>query len=353
VVRAFPRIEHPIVQAPLAGGPSTPALTAAVSGAGGLGFLAAGYASPEQLRADIAETRQLTQALFGVNIFALAEAPLDEAALARYAEELEPVAETHGVQLGEPRFDDDAFDSKLDLVCEERVPLVSFTFGCPAQAVIERLHEREIAVWVTVTEAREATLAAELGVDALIVQGVEAGGHRGSFEDVDGVGEISLLALMRLIARASELPLVAAGGIADGAGVAAVLAAGAQAAQIGTAFMCCPEAATAPAHRQALGGVASTALTRAFSGRRARGIVNEFMREHGARAPSAYPHVNHLTAPLRAAAREAGEPDLINLWAGEAHHLAESRPAAELVVRWSADARAAIERLHRDLSAGE
>ena len=193
------------------------------------------------------------------------------------------------------------------------------------------------------TEVDEALLAARAGADALIVQGVEAGGHRGSFEDADGRGEIALLPLLRLLAGASELPLIASGGIADGAAVAAVLAAGARAAQIGTAFMRCPEAATSDPHRDALTRPSPTALTRAFSGRRARGIVNAFMRDHGAHAPAAYPHVHHLTAPLRAAARRAGDAEAINLWAGQAYPLAEARPAGELVSRWSADARVAIE----------
>jgi nitronate monooxygenase len=152
-----------------------------------------------------------------------------------------------------------------------------------------------------------------------------------------------LLPLLRLVARSVELPLVGTGGIADGAGVAAVLAAGAQAAQIGTGFLLCPEAATSAPHAEALGGDARTALTRAFTGRRARGIANRFLREHDAEAPSAYPHVHHLTAPLRAAARAAGDAETINLWAGEACALAEARPAAELVQRWSAEAKAALE----------
>ena len=166
---------------------------------------------------------------------------------------------------------------------------------------------------------------------------------------MDGHGEIALLPLLRLIARASELPLVASGGIADGA----VLAAGARAAQIGTAFMRCPEAATSPPHRDALIRPGLTALTRAFSGRRARGIVNTFMRDHDNHAPPAYPHVNHLTAPLRAAGRRAGDADAINLWAGQAHALAQDRPAGELVRQWSDEARAALERARAALTASE
>jgi nitronate monooxygenase len=328
----------------MAGGPSTPALAGAVSTAGGLGFLAAGYRTADDFLADLTRVRELTRAPVGVNLFAAAEAPVDRERLAAYATSVAPDARRHGVELGEPRFDDDAFAGKLDVVLRERPPIVSFTFGCPAPEVVQQLHERAIAVWVTVTDTDEAELAARTGADALVVQGVEAGGHRGSFEDHDGQGEIALLPLLALVKRTVDLPLVAAGGIADGAAVAAVLAGGGQAAQIGTAFMRCPEAATNQPHRDALAHPRPTALTRAFSGRRARGIVNAFMRDHDADAPPAYPHVHHLTAPLRAAARTAGDADSINLWAGQAHQLAEEVPAGELVRRWSTEARAAIQR---------
>jgi nitronate monooxygenase len=351
MTRTFPQLDHPIVQAPLAGGPSTPELAAAVSAAGGLGFLAAGYKSPEDLAGDITRTREMTPAPVGVNLFALAETPVDHARLAAYAKAIERDARRHNVGLGEPHFDDDSFDAKLEVVCRQRPLVVSFTFGCPAPEVVGRLHEFDIAVWVTVTEVSEALLAAHAGADALVVQGVEAGGHRGGFEDADGRGDLALLPLLRLVARDCELPLIASGGIADGGGVAAVLAAGARAAQIGTAFMRCPEAATTHAHRDALSAPTATAITRAFSGRRARGIVNAFMRDHEDQALPAYPHVNQLTAPLRAAAREAGDADAINLWAGQAHTLAEDLPAGELVRRWSAEARAALEHARVALAA--
>jgi nitronate monooxygenase len=193
---------------------------------------------------------------------------------------------------------------------------------------------------VTVTTPVEARAAAEAGADALVVQGVEAGGHRGSFDD-SSPGDIGLLALLQLVGAQSDLPLVATGGIATGRGVAAVLAAGAAAAQLGSAFMLTPEAATSAAHREVLSGDDPTALTRAFTGRTARGVVNSFMREHEA-APSAYPEVHHLTAPIRAAARERGDADPVNLWAGQAYPLTEAVPAAQLVRQLSEDARTAL-----------
>lgn len=333
----FAELTHPIVQAPMAGGPSTPELAAAVSAAGGLGFIAAGYRSAEQLRDDIEATRALTAEPIGVNLFLVAEGEVDARAVEAYARTLEPLASRCGAPLGAARYDDDQLDAKLEVVRELRVPVVSFTFGCPSPTLVRGLRDQGSAVWVTVTEPDEAVLAAGVGADALICQGIEAGGHRGTFEDIDGRGELGLLSLLRLARAVTDLPLVASGGIADGSGLAAVLAAGAAAAQIGTAFMRCPEAGTSAPHRAALSRPGTTAVTRAFSGRRARGIVNEFMREH-TDAPSAYPQVHHLTAPLRAAARAAGDPDAINLWAGQAYALAQERPAGELVRAWSAEA---------------
>jgi nitronate monooxygenase len=333
----------PIVQAPMAGGPSTPELAGAVSNAGGLGFLATGYRTVADLRADVARTRELTSKPFGINLFLLAEPAVDSDRLAAYAEELAGEAERRGVAAGQPRFDDDELEAKLELVAELEVPVVSFTFGCPTAEQVRALHERGIAVWVTVTEPGEGEQASRAGANALVAQGVEAGGHRGSFADADGHGELSLLPLLRLLADATELPLVASGGIADGAGIAAALAAGARAVQIGTGFMRAREAATSPTHREALTQPRPTAVTRAFTGRRARGIVNGFMRDHSATAPSAYPHVHHLNSPLRAAARKAGDAEGVNLWAGEAHLLAEEQPAGELVRRWNEEARAALE----------
>ena len=175
-----------------------------------------------------------------------------------------------------------------------------------------------------------------------MVQGVEAGGHRGSFDEA-APGEVGLLALLQLVGAASDLPLVASGGVATGRGVAAVLAAGAAAAQLGTAFLLTPEAATSPAHREALGGAGPTALTRAFTGRSARGIENRFMREHEPDAPPGYPELHHLTAPVRAAARERGDADGFHLWAGQAHQLAVELPAGELVRRLADEAREALD----------
>jgi nitronate monooxygenase len=336
------QLQHPIVQAPLAGGPSTTALAVAVSEAGGLGFLAAGYRGVDAVRDEIAELRRLSERPFGVNLFAPGPALGDSAALARYASTLAGEAERYGVDLGEPHHDDDGWAEKLALVADERVPVVSVTFGCPSGAEVDALHSAACALWVTVTTPDEAAIAAEAGADALVVQGVEAGGHRGSFDGREP-GEVGLLALLQLVRAATDLPLVATGGIVTGHGIAAVLAAGASAAQLGTAFMLTPEAATSPAHRAALLERGPTALTRAFTGRSARGIVNRFMREHEPDAPEGYPEVHYLAAPIRAAARERGDADGFNLWAGQAHALTLDVPAGELVRRLADEARGALQ----------
>src|SRR3954447_21184288 len=321
------KLELPIVQAPLAGGPATPELAAAVAGAGGMGFVAAGYRTPDALREAIARTRALTDGPVGVNLFAPTGAPADPDVVRRYAERLAPEAERAGVALGEPRFDDDWFDAKLAIALEAPVPVVSFTFGCPPAETIERVRASGREAWVTVTTAQEARAAADAGADALVVQGVEAGGHRGAFADREDRFDSGLLALLQVVAARVDLPLVAAGGIATGGGVAAVLAAGASAAALGTAFMRCPEAGTSAPHRAALATDRPTGLTRAFSGRLARGIVNRLQAEHSAAAPMAYPEIHHVTTPLRAAARKAGDESVINLWAGQAHELATDAPA--------------------------
>jgi nitronate monooxygenase len=310
-----------------------------VSAASGLGFLAAGYKTAEAVAADVEAVRAVTDAPFGVNVFVPGSQPADAETVARYAATLQDEA----APLGDPRSDDDDWDAKLALLHATRPAVASFTFGCPPTETIAALQQDGIAAWVTVTTPVEARTAEQAGADALVVQGAEAGGHRGSFDDAGAGGMgIGLLPLLQLVAAETELPLIATGGIMSGAGIAAVLAAGAVAAQLGSALLLTPEAGTSAPHRERVASEGETALTRAFSGRTARGIVNRFQREHDADAPSAYPEVHHLTAPLRAAARERGDAEAINLWAGQAHALAQARPAGELVRQLAADARAAL-----------
>jgi nitronate monooxygenase len=320
------RISVPIVQAPLAGGASTPELSAAVAGAGGLGFVAAGYKTADAVRSDIEALRALTDAPFGVNVF-VPGGSADPEEPERYAQRLRD----QGLEPGEPRWEDDFWEAKLELLLGRPPAVVSFTFGCPRPDTIGALREAGVEVWLTVTSPQEAAIAIEAGAAGLVAQGTEAGGHRGAFGP-DTAGELGLLALLALLGGPdSAVPLVASGGIATAPTVAAVLAAGARAAQVGTAFMRCPEAGTAAPHRDALGRPGATRVTRAFTGKPARGIVNRFLAEHDEEAPEAYPELHHLTAPIRAAARERGDPDDLNLWAGQAHELAPELPAAEVV----------------------
>jgi nitronate monooxygenase len=350
------QLSIPIVLAPLAGGPSTPQLTAAVSEAGGFGFLAAGYLTAPALAERLDRTRGLTGAPFGVNVF-VPGSPATPGVAEAYAATLAADASEAGVDLGVPRFDDDDWAAKIDLLVSAPAPVVSFTFGCPDREVIDTLHRAGSEVWVTITTPAEALRAVSLGADTLVLQGSEAGGHRGSFRDdpadagdaSDGFGLLSLLQLVRAVA--SEVPLVAAGGISTGAGVAAVLAAGAAAAQLGTAFMRCPEAGTADVHRQALSGTEPTALTRAFSGRLARGIRNRFLDQHTAVAPAAYPEIHYVTAPLRAAGRASGDPGIVNLWAGQTHQLGAEMPAGQLTRTLADQAAAALRQAAQRLAA--
>jgi nitronate monooxygenase len=324
-------LQVPIVLAPLAGGPSTPALVAAACEADAFGFLASGYLTPPQLEEQLQELRASTGRPFGVNLFTPVAHASDPATYGPYVEEIRRWAGERGLPVGEPRFDDDGFPEKLELLVRDPVAVVSFTFGMPTEAVIERLHGAGSEVWITVTTPSEAATGLGGGADALVVQGMEAGGHRGSFEEGGELPGYSTLSLLQLL-RGATRPLVAAGGVMTGTAIGAALVAGARAVQLGTAFLLCPEAGTSAPHRAALrqAGV-PTRLTRAFTGRTARGIANGFMDEHDARAVSAYPEIHHVTQPLRREARANGDASMINLWAGEAYPLIRELPAGELV----------------------
>ncbi|SEG92502.1 nitroalkane oxidase [Thermomonospora echinospora] len=322
-------MRHPIVQAPMAGGASGPPLAAAVSRAGGLGFLAAGYKSAAQVRAEIERVRRETD-VFGVNLFVPQDAEVDAAALQAYRERLAPEAARLGTATGEPAGGNDDWDAKVADLLADPVPVVSFTFGCPSREVVEAFRERGSLVVVTVTTPEEARSVP--AADALCVQGAQAGAHRGSWANAD-LPAYEVRDLLAAVRQITDLPLIAAGGLATGADVAQVLAAGAIAAQAGTAFLRTPESGAPAAHKAALTDprFTATAMTRAFSGRPARGLVNRFMTEHGPYAPAAYPHVHNMTTPLRRAAAGRGEQDAMALWAGTGFRLAADRPAAEVL----------------------
>jgi nitronate monooxygenase len=325
-------VRWPIVGAPMAGGPSTPRLAAAVSGGGGLGFLAAGYLSAEEMTRQIGELRALTDAPFGVNVFVPQSPDVDEAAVTAFVASLQAEAEAFGVPVV-PSWDDDGWAEKLEQLRRDAVPLVSFTFGCPSSEIVRQLHDAGSRVVVTVTTPAEAVLAAGAGADAVGAQGIEAGGHQGSFDD-DRAPDTGwgLLALVTAIRHQVGIPVVAAGGLMTGADVAAVVQAGAVGAQLGTAFLLSDESGASEVYKSALSDPSfpGTAITRAFSGRRARGLVNDFMRKHPD-APSAYPQINNATRALRRHAVARRDPQAINLWAGQGFRLAQARPAAEIV----------------------
>ncbi|MFG1998529.1 NAD(P)H-dependent flavin oxidoreductase [Spirillospora sp. NPDC048911] len=325
-------LASPVVQAPMAGGASGPALVAAVSEAGVTGFLAAGYKPAARMREEIERTRKATSRPFGMNLFMPSHDRVDEAAVAAYRERLVPEAERLGVELGAAGDRSDDWDAKIADLLADPPAIVGFTFGCPDPEVLAAFREKGVITIVTVTSVPEAHTATVAGAGALCVQGKEAGGHSGTFTDA---GDTPLRELLPAVRAATDLPLLAAGGLATGAHVAEALALGADAAQLGTAFLRCPESGASAVHKAALADprFTETAMTRAFSGRFARGLVNRFMSEHSAYAPVAYPDVHYLTAPLRKAAAARGDADAVNLWAGESFRLAVDAPAAEVAAR--------------------
>lgn len=332
-------IEHPVVLAPLGGESASAALVAAVSEAGGLGILGAAYMTPQRIAEVIAEIRALTAKPFGVNLFCPLPWRRDaqrEAAfigqLARYHGELGLAAP----QVPE-RFEED-FEAQFAAVRAARVPVFSFTFGDLGAERIEALQSEGTEVWGTATQVREAVHLAGLGVDAIVAQGAEAGAHRGTFMGSRDEGLVGTLALIPQVVDSVDVPVIAAGGIADARGVRAVQALGASAAAAGTVFLLADECPISAAYREALqqGRDHETVLTRAFSGRWARGLENRFMREYaGADLPD-FPIPNALTRPLRQAAGKAGRPEFLSLWAGQAVAMCEQAPAALIVKKLAA-----------------
>ena len=321
----------PVVGAPMAGGPSTAGLAAAISEAGALGFLAAGYKPAESVAAEVEAVRTATSAPFGLNLFVVEPFEVDSVAVDAYRRSLEPEAARIGTELGEPRWDNDHWQAKLELVFDLRPDVVSFTFGCPGPDVLRRLAELDVLTTITVTSVAEAREAVARGAASLAVQGPDAGGHRGQWDQSATPGRVPLLDLVAAVTAAVDVPVVAGGGVADAADVASVVGRGAVAAQVGTAYLLADEAGTNPVHRAALAdpAFARTELTRAYTGRWARGLANRFMAEH-TDAPAGFPQLHHLTAPLRSAAVTAGDGQVALLLAGSRHSKARTAPAAEI-----------------------
>ncbi|TKK91685.1 nitronate monooxygenase [Herbidospora galbida] len=327
-------LTSPVLAAPMAGGGSTPALVIAAAKAGGFGFVAAGYKTPAALAEQIGQVRA-AGVLFGVNLFAPNPVPVDRQAYREYADLLRAEADRYGVDVSdvEATEDDDHWQDKIDLLLAEPVPVVSFTFGLPEEATVAALRAAGTLVVQTVTSAEEARAAADRGVDLLAVQASAAGGHSGTLTPDRIPPEIPLPQLLGEVGAAVRLPLIAAGGIATPTAVGAALAAGADAVSVGTVLLRSDESGASAPHRDALADTRRrcTVITRAFTGRPARGLRNEFTDRYTAEAPAGYPALHHLTSPIRKAAAAAGDPERINLWAGTGYHNAAAEPATRIL----------------------
>jgi nitronate monooxygenase len=329
----LPDLKFRVLGAPMAGGVSTPALAAAVTNAGGLGFLAGGLCSADDLADSIVATRKLTSGALGVNLFVPQASAARAEQLTAYATALEADARHYGVVLGEPRRDRDEWAAKLEAIYDLRPEVVSFTFGAPSQEQCRRLAAIGALSLGTVTTVREAVVALGSGVDALVAQGPDAGGHRATFEPTAVPPAHSLHDLVMALVACVDCPVVAAGGIGTYGDVRRLRDAGATAVQVGTALLRADEAGTSRLHREALRDpqFIQTAVTRAFTGRYARALRNRFIEDHDADAIAGFPEVAMMTAPLQAAALKTGDPHGVALWAGAAFRAAEARSAAEIV----------------------
>jgi nitronate monooxygenase len=325
----------PLIAAPMAGGPTTPALVVAAARAGGLGFLAAGYRTPDDLREQIAAARAAAVP-FGVNLFVPNPVPVEPAAYGRYRSALQAEASRYAVSLPEdPREDDDHWPDKVDALLADPVPVVSFTFGVPDAGVFAAFRKAGTRTVQTVTSPAEARLAD--AADALVVQAPAAGGHSGTLTPGRPVPATTLLDLIAAVRAVTGRPLLAAGGLGTAADVAAVLNAGAVAAVVGTVLLLADESGTSAPYRKALAvGGRDTVVTHAFSGRPARALRNGFVDRYAEVAPAGYPAVHHLTSPLRKAAALRDDAELINLWAGTGYRHARAAPLADVFTRLSA-----------------
>jgi len=330
------RIRHPIIQAPMGGANATPpALVAAVSNAGGLGFLGAAYMAPDQIAKECAAIRSLTDRPFGINLFAPTEVPdsagdVDAAVdwIARYHAEL-------GISPPKPpSLPTHTFDQQLDVALDGGISVFSFTFNTLPAETIARVKQRGVYVVGTATTVEEARILARVGVDAIAAQGSEAGAHRGTFAGDFESSMVGTMALVPQIVRVVDLPVIACGGLMNGSAIVAAMKLGASAAALGTAFLVTDECGVADSYKNLI--IASrddgTRLTRAFSGRPARGIVNRAMAEiENSGTILAYPYQNSLTREMRNAAAKQDRAEFLSLWSGQGAALARRMPAARLV----------------------
>jgi nitronate monooxygenase len=337
---------HPIIQGPTAGGNNTPAQIAAVSDAGALGSLACSLLSPEKIRDQVKEIRALTEQPFCLNFFVQNPPRPDQAELARAAELLRPIWSSLGwSELPMPAKWCEDFGAQFDMLLALRPAVASFTFDILSAEKVARLREADIFVIGTITTVAEAQAWAAIGADAVIASGVESGGHRGTFLVPQTAATLTTFELLPQVVAAVDIPVIAAGGIMDGADIKRALDAGAQAVQMGTAFLVCDESAIHPAYKQRLlsAGNHPTRLTRSFSGRYARGLENRFITEMAAVESQVpvYPIQNALTGAIRAEAGKRNDTELMSLWCGTGVARARPMPAGQLVRTLVAEIKAA------------
>jgi nitronate monooxygenase len=334
-------IEYPIIQAPMAGGITTSKLVAAVSNAGGLGMIGAGYMTQMQIREQIREIKQLTSNPFGINLFVPNEFQVTENEITSAQQKLNQIRKQLNLQPKEsmeiPTVTNvlNNFTEQIQVVIEEKVPICSFTFGIPSKQVIAELKQYNIILMGTATTVREAVENQKAGMDLVVAQGSEAGGHRGSFFNGDQESLIGLMALIPQVVDTVSIPVIAAGGIMDGRGFRASLCLGAKGVQMGTAFLTCVESGAHPVYKESIlhAKEDDTVLTRSFSGKWARGINNEFISEMNDYEPSIpeYPVQNTLTQDIRKTSASQNNPAFMSLWSGQGPRLAKSQTVESLM----------------------
>ncbi|AFU12026.1 2-nitropropane dioxygenase [Bacillus thuringiensis MC28] len=344
------QIKYPIIQAGMAGAITTPELVAAVSNSGGLGTLGAGYMSPEQIRKAIYKIRELTNKPFGVNLLLTKEVQIEKEKINEAKVLLNGVNRELGIEEEDVVNLPKSYKEQLQVLVEEKVPVVSFAFQTLEQEEIDELKRRGIKVIGTATHVAEARALAELGVDIIAGQGSEAGGHRGTFIGKEQDAMIGTFALIpQLVAAAPHIPIVAAGGVMNGQGLVAAFALGAEAVQMGSAFLTSEESITHDVYKEAVlkSTDTSTIVTRAFSGKYARGIRNEFIERHEGKEEGLpmYPVQNALTSKIRQEAATQNKGEYMSLWAGQASALARIEPAQHVVERVVKEAEDVMEQL--------
>ncbi|MGM9950628.1 MAG: NAD(P)H-dependent flavin oxidoreductase [Lysinibacillus sp.] len=324
------KVEKPIIQAPMAGATS-PEFVAACCEAGVAGFIGAGYLNEEDTRKFIREVKGLTDKVFGINLFVQEEPKIDVMVLQEARMALQPIYEELGITNTPRVVSDELFEGQIQAILDEEVPLVSFTFGIPPQDVIRRLKSKGVFVIGTATTKEEAAAVEEAGLDAVVLQGSEAGGHRGSFREPREL--IPVRELVKQVAGTVQIPMIAAGGIMTKGHVKEMLTLGADAVQVGTVLLVADESSVSIHHKEAIlqSAKGETCITTAFTGKPARGLKNTFTEqlEHAIVAP--YPLQHHLTLKIRQESAKAGRPEYLSLWMGENSHMARRGAVKEII----------------------